>query len=193
MSKSVQVLLTENVDSLGIVGDVVSVRAGYARNYLLPFGMAMEPSEEAVKALAEKRAEAQRLVAAQRKQREVLAEGLEGFELTIERSCNDQGVLYGGVTQQEIAEALESLGHVVRPRDVRLTQAIKRVDTYEVPLRFDTDLSATIKLWVVPDRKLDLEETAGEEVEVDAEGNMIEPAAEASGGQAAEAAPEKGA
>jgi len=185
MSRNIRVLLTENVDNLGIVGDVVNVRAGYARNFLLPFGVATEPSEEAIKALADKRAEAQKKVAQLRKQREELTHALDGFELTIERSCNDQGVLYGGVTQQEIADALEGLGHAVRPRDVRLNQAIKRVDTYDVALRFDQDLSATIKLWVVADRKLDLD---SEEEESTQEAEASGGAAEESGEQPAAAA-----
>ena len=173
MGKNVQLLLTENVDSLGIVGDVVNVRLGYARNYLLPFGLATEPSEERIKELAAKRAEAEKSMAQLRKQREDMAEKLDGLEMTLQRSCNDLGILYGSVTQQDIAGALNSLGYGVRPRDVRLMQSIKRIDTYDVPLRFDADLEVVVKLWVVADRKLDLDEER-EEMEFDNEGNLIE-------------------
>ncbi len=171
-SKSVQLLLTENVDNLGIVGDVVSVRVGYARNYLLPMGMATEPSEERLAALAAKRAAAEKQLAELRKQREGIIGRLAGVEITLERSCNDQGILYGAVTQQDIATALTGLGYPVKPREVRLPQTIKRVDTYDVHVKFDTDLEADVKVWVVPDRKI--EEDQREEMEFDNEGNLIE-------------------
>src|SRR5690606_28953474 len=157
MAKTVKLLLTETVDNLGIVGDVVNVRLGYARNYLLPRQMATTPSEEALKAIAAKRAEAERMLAEQRKQREQLIKKLDGLEVTIQRSCNDQGILYASVTQQEIATALTSLGYPVKPRDVRLQQPIKRVDTYEIHIKFEADLEAAVKLWVVADRKLDID------------------------------------
>jgi large subunit ribosomal protein L9 len=173
MAKSVTLLLKENVDNLGIVGDVVSVRLGYARNFLLPMDLAMEPSEEAIAELAEKRRVAERELAELRKQREKMISDLESVELTLERSCNDQGHLYGSVTQQDIAAALETVGYPVKPREVRLPHTIKRVDTYEVPIRLDADLETTIKLWVVADRKLDLDEER-EEMEFDDEGNLIE-------------------
>jgi len=173
MAKTVKLLLTENVESLGIVGDVVTVRLGYARNFLIPFGMATEPSEERIQELAAKRAEAEKEMAALRSEREKLVETLDGFEITLQRSCNDQGVLYGSVTQQDISSALASLGYDVPPRHVRLAETIKRIDTFDVTVRFDADLEATLKLWVVADRRLDLDEER-EEMEFDNEGNLIE-------------------
>jgi large subunit ribosomal protein L9 len=162
MAKNVELLLTESVEALGIVGDVVKVRTGYARNYLLPRGYATTPSEEKIKELAAKRAEAERQLAELRRVREDLVQRLNGYELNVVRSCNDQGILYGAVTQQEIAAALTEAGFGVRPRDVRLGQTIKRVDTYDVHIKFEADLEAVIKLWVMPDRKLELREEAAE-------------------------------
>ena len=97
MPKNIKLLLTENVENLGIVGDVVGVRLGYARNYLLPRDLATAPSEEKIKELAGKRAEAQRLLAEQRKQREGMNTKLAGLEIDLIRSCNDQGILYGAI------------------------------------------------------------------------------------------------
>lgn len=180
MAKTLELLLTENVDSLGIVGDVVRVRTGYARNYLLPRELATTPSEEKIAALAAKRAEAERQLAEQRKQREDMIQRLEGVELHIERTCNDQGLLYGSVTQQDISEALDAMGfHGVRPRDVRLGQTIKRIDSYEVLVRPESDLEVTIKLWVVSDRPLETRGRANEE--------EPQAAAEDQGGETAEA------
>ncbi|MEM8834519.1 MAG: 50S ribosomal protein L9 [Planctomycetota bacterium] len=175
MSKNVELLLTENVDHLGIVGDVVKVRLGFARNYLLPRELATTPSQEKIDALASKRAEAERELAEKRALREKMVSDLEDFELTLVRSCNDQGLLYGSVSQKDIADALGEKGFEVRERDVRIAHTIKRVDSYEVLIKPESDLEATIKLWVQPDRELDTDEETG--VEVDDEGNPIDPEA----------------
>lgn len=170
--KSLKLLLVENVDNLGIVGDVVSVRTGYARNFLLPRGLATKPSEDLVRSLAAKRAEAEKLIAQQRAQREALIKSLEGFEMTMQRSCNEQGILYGAVTQQDIASAMRALGHAVSPRDVRLPVAIKRVDHYDVQIKFATDLATNVKVHVVADRQIQAGEER-QEMEFDNEGNLI--------------------
>lgn len=172
-SKHVKLLLTESVDNLGIVGDVVRVRTGYARNYLLPFGLATSPSEELIKDLASKRAEAEKQVAALRKSREAMITKLHGQELTMVRACNDQGQLYGSVTQQDIASALQEVGFDIKPREVRLPGTIKRVDTFDIHIKVDSDLGADVKLWVVADRALDVD--AEPEMEFDSEGELIEP------------------
>jgi large subunit ribosomal protein L9 len=172
MAKSIRLLLTENVDNLGIVGDVVNVRLGYARNFLLPRELATVPSDELVQSLAEKRKAAEADLKALRAKRQDLIQKIDGLEMTLERSCNDQGQLYGSVTQQDIATALSSLGFEVRPREVRLAHTIKRVDNYDVLIKFDTDLEANIKLWVAADRTI--EEDDRDEMEFDNEGNLIE-------------------
>jgi len=173
MHKSVKLLLTESVDNLGIVGDVVTVRLGYARNYLLPRNMATEPSQEAIAAVATKRAQAERLVAERRSQQEKMIERLAGHEITLQRSCNDLGHLYGSVTQKDISDLLKADGFDIPPRAVRMGQAIKRVDSYEVHIKLDSDLAADIKVWVVPDRELKVEDR--QEMDFDEEGNLIEP------------------
>ncbi|MCA9280030.1 MAG: 50S ribosomal protein L9 [Phycisphaeraceae bacterium] len=175
-TKNIKLLLTENVDNLGIVGDVVNVRLGYARNYLLPRSMAMQPSKEAIEALAAKRAEAEKMMAELRKQREQVIGKLEGFEMTMSRSCNEQGILYGAVTQNDIASGLKTLGYQIKPREVRLPYAIKRIDNYDVQVKFANDLLATIKVHVVPDREIDLDDKT-EDMEFDNEGNLIEKTA----------------
>lgn len=171
MAKSVQLLLTENVDNLGIVGDVVNVRTGYARNYLLPRGMATTPSEEMIASLTAKRKEAEKHLAEVRKDREALIKKIDKLELTMTRSANDQGILYGAVTQQEIATALVALGYKVKPREVRIPQTIKRVEAHDIVVKFDSDLEATIRLHVVADKVVKEER---EEMEFDNEGNLVD-------------------
>ncbi|MFK7759521.1 MAG: 50S ribosomal protein L9 [Phycisphaerales bacterium] len=171
MPKNVKLLLTENVDSLGIVGDVVNVKVGYARNYLLPFGYATNPSDELIASLAERRAQAEKDVAARRAERQEMITKLDGQELTMARACNDQGHLYGSVTQQDISSALKEVGFAVSPREVRLPGAIKRVDTFDILVKVASDLEAHVKLWVVADRHLD--DDGQEEMEFDNEGELI--------------------
>jgi large subunit ribosomal protein L9 len=179
MPKNIELLLTENVEALGIVGDVVKVRSGYARNYLLPRNLATTPTEEMIKALAAKRAEAERQLAELRRQREQMIQKMQGTQVETIRACNDQGVLYAAVTQQDIADLLGAQGYTLRPRDVRLGQTIKRVGSYEVHIKFDADLEAVVKLVVQPDRKLDLDE------EEESETPEEQAEAPAAGGEAA--------
>lgn len=166
--KQVELLLLENVSNLGIVGDVVKVKPGYARNYLLPHGLATTPSELAIKRLAARRAEVAAEMAKVRTEHEAMIEKINGFELTVMRSANEQGVLYGGVTQHEIAQALRDEGFtIIEDRHVRIGDQIKRLDSYQIPVVLDKDLKAEIKLWVVSDKP-------AEDLEAEAEGEVIE-------------------
>lgn len=160
MPKTYELLLTESVDGLGIVGDVVTVRSGYARNYLLPRNVATAPSPEKIQALASRREEAKKILERQRADRVAMIEKLEGFEITLIRACNDLGHLYGSVTQQDISKALAEQHFIVKARDVRLNETIKRVGHYEVHVRPEADLEAVVKLTVNPDRPLELEQHA---------------------------------
>lgn len=137
MARNVQILLLETVESTGIVGDVVNVRKGFARNFLLPRGLAETPSEAKIKDLQGKRKEAIKHLAELRKSREALVAKLEGHELTMIRSCNDLGILYAAVTQHEIAAELEKAGFKgIADREVRLGQPIKRVGDYPIVIKF---------------------------------------------------------
>ena len=150
--KQIELLLMDNVPSLGIVGDVVKVKPGYARNFLLPRGLAAPPTESAVKKLAARRAEVEAEMKAVRSKQELLIASLAEYELTLMRSANEQGVLYAGITQHDIAEEMVKEGYAIADRFVRIGQQIKRLDSYDIPIVIDKELSATIKLWVVSDK-----------------------------------------
>lgn len=187
-TKTIKLLLTENVDNLGIVGDVVSVRLGYARNFLLPRELATTPSDDKLAELAEKRAQAEKDRAALREQRKLAIGKMEGMEITIARSCNDIGHLYGSVTQQDVASALSAAGFSVKPREVRLPFTIKRIDDFDVLVKFSSDLESIVKLHVVADRTI--EEDDKEEMEFDNEGEWIRKPKKKRGEAAAPAAAE---
>ncbi len=169
--RTIELLLLENVESLGIIGDVVKVRTGYARNYLLPMGMAEPPSQGRIDELQAERTTALAKVAEQRSAREELITRMEEVELTLVRSCNDRGGLYGSVTQRDIADGLAQVGYEgVDIRSVRLPSSIRRIGAYEVPIQFDVDLRAEITVVVEPDQPLE----EREEMEFDDEGELIE-------------------
>ncbi|WP_428386485.1 50S ribosomal protein L9 [Mucisphaera sp.] len=183
--KQIQLLLLETVDNLGLVGDVVKVKPGYARNYLLPRGFAEPPTEEKIAALAEKRAQAKVEQDRIRGEQEALIEKITGYELTLERAANDQGVLFGGVSQHEIAEALREAGFAVEDRHIRIGSQVKRIDSYDIPVWLNKDLKTEIRLHIVSDRPLDLDEEV-EAAESAQEGEGVK--AEGETAEAAEAA-----
>ena len=189
--RTVELLLLENIDGVGIIGDVVKVRTGFARNYLLPMGMAEPPSQERIDELQADREVALAAEAAKRNEREALLEQMDEVELTLIRSCNEQGGLYGSVTQRDIAAALEEVGyHGIDIRSVRLPASIRRIGSYDVPIQFDADLRTDITVVVEPDQPLE----EREEMEFDDEGELIEkptpkPAPEPAKEEAAEATP----
>jgi large subunit ribosomal protein L9 len=189
--RTIELLLNENVENLGIVGDVVKVRTGYARNFLLPMQIAEVPSDERIAELQTERTTALAQVAAQRNDREELTARMEEVELTLVRSCNDRGGLYGSVTQRDISEALEQVGFGgIEIRAVRLPSSIRRIGTYEIPIQFEADLRVEITLIVEPDQPLE----ERNEMEFDDEGELIEKravAAPAAPVQAPAAEPEE--
>jgi large subunit ribosomal protein L9 len=178
--KNVELLLNETIEHLGIVGDVVTVKPGYARNFLLPLGIAEVPTEEKVEALKELRKTAKAELEALRAQRVETVGKLENITVKLTRSCNDQGVLYGSVTQRDISDALQEGDMMVDERAVRLNQPIRHVGSYSVAIQFEKDLRAEIGIEVIADRTL---EELDDEMEFDDDGELIEkkkaPAAEA--------------
>jgi large subunit ribosomal protein L9 len=160
MARPVELLLTRNVENLGIVGDIVKVRAGFARNYLLPHALAEHPTDAKIESLKAARAKALAELAAQRQLREETIAKLNGVSIKLVRSCNDQGVLYGSITQRDIADALVNAGYAVDMRSVRLANPFRRVGSYSCTIQFDRDLKADITIDVAADRTLEsLEES----------------------------------
>jgi large subunit ribosomal protein L9 len=183
MARNYELLLLETIENLGLVGDVVKVRPGFARNYLLPNGMAETPTAEKIEALKEARAIAEAQVARQRADREALIARMSGISITLVRACNDQGILYGAVTQRDISDQLISDGYGVDMRAVRLNNPIRRVSTETVTIQFGRDLIAEISVVVKPDRIIELETPASSSGSTETEPDVepTEPTAEAAG------------
>ena len=168
-ARRIELLLNSNVENLGIVGDVVRVRMGFARNFLIPMGLAEIPTPEKIEALASERAIALQNYEEDLSKQAVLIKRLEDVALTITRSANDQGGLYGSVTQRDISDALAENDFNIPIRAVRLHQAIRRIGEYSVTIQFGKDLRTDIDIIVNPDRPLE----DREEMEFDNEGNLI--------------------
>jgi len=148
---SIKVLLKESIRHVGKVGDVVEVSPGYARNYLLPQGLAVEPTPGNIKKIEARRQEIERLERERREQQEALIKQLAGAEVTLERKTNEQGHLYGAVSATDVAKSLQAQGFNIVPEDVNLPGRLDHVDTYVAKIKFAEDLEAEVKVWVAPD------------------------------------------
>ena len=157
MARNYELLLLETIENLGLVGDVVKVRPGFARNFLLPNAMAEAPTPEKIESLKAARAIAEAHLSKQRAEREAVIARLAGITLTLVRACNDQGVLYGAVTQRDISDQLIIEGYGIDIRAVRLNNPIRRVVTEQVTIQFGRDLVAEITVVVKPDRIIEME------------------------------------
>jgi len=144
-----KILLCEDVERLGWLGDIVEVNDGYARNYLLPQGLAGHATEANIKALAEeksRRSQQRKLV---HKKAQAVADAVNGAETTITAKANEQGHLFGSVTQQDIATKLREQGFEIADDMVRLAEHIKQVGTHEVTLKIAAELTANISVTVI--------------------------------------------
>lgn len=143
-----KVILQENLDNLGQIGDIVKVAPGYARNYLLPKGFAIEATEKNAKALEHAK---RQLAYKKNKALEAaknLAAKLEAVAVTLTHQAGEEGKLFGSVTNMEIAAFLKAQGFEIDRRTIVLAEPIKQVGEYSVPVKIHPEVSATIKVTV---------------------------------------------
>lgn len=159
-----KVLLTEDVEKFGWLGDIVEVKDGFARNYLLPQGLATVPTENNIKALADekaRRAEERRKV---RQLKERLRDEVEGAEVVLSAKANEQGHLFGSITEHAIAESLREQGFAVVDDMIQLDSHIKEVGTRDVVVKIAGDLKAIIQATVVAeDQSVEASEETSQE------------------------------
>ena len=162
-----KVLLCEDVDKLGWLGDVVEVKTGYARNYLFPQGLAKIANEASIRSIAEEKARRAELRILEGKRLEEAAKAIEGAEAVIAARANELGHLFGSVDEHQIAANLRAQGFEVRDEIVQLPEHIKEIGTHSVTLKFRDDLTATINVVVVPEQQSGPDEQT-EQTEADA-------------------------
>ena len=141
-----QVILLERVPHLGQMGDVVNVKPGYARNFLLPRGKALRATEANLKAFEERRKEIEARNLARRKEAEAVREKVDGAKLVIVRQAGAAGQLYGSVRPRDIVEALAEQGVSIDRSQVVLDHPIKTIGIFDVTLRLHGEVEATVKV-----------------------------------------------
>lgn len=143
-----QIILQEDVEKLGIRGQVVNVAEGYARNYLLPRKLALEASSVNLRRLEKMRATFAKREASEKQDAQKLAELLSGVSIEFTRRAGENDQLFGSVTAADISESLAAQGFTVDKRKVALADPIKVIGEYEIPLKLHRDVSAAVKLVV---------------------------------------------
>ena len=172
-----KVLLCHDVEKLGYLGDIIDVKTGYDRNYLLPYGIATVPSDANVRALADEKAKRAKQRQTEFAKLEKVAEGVNGAEAVVAAKANEQGHLFGSVSEREIGENLRQQGYEVADNMIRLGEHIKEVGTHEATVRLAAGLTATINIVVVSEDAA----TEATENEESTEEGQVEPAAEQQG------------
>ena len=155
-----QVLLREDIDNLGARGEIVRVKAGYARNYLLPRNLAVEATVNNVRQIEGERAALAKREAKDRSSAELQAEALGKLALKFERRVGEAGVLYGSVTSMDIAHALKEQGYEIDRRRIVLREPIKRFGSYQVPVRLHRDVTVQLPVSVLGEGGIEIDVTA---------------------------------
>jgi len=143
------VILLKDVEKLGAEGAVVHVRPGYARNYLLPAGLAVAASPAQLKVVEQNKKQRQKRAQQAAAEAETVKRKLEALSLTLKLTVGEDEKPFGSVTAHDIAEALGKEGLAVEKSAIRLEEPVKTLGIFEVPVRLHTDVTATLKLWVV--------------------------------------------
>ncbi len=148
-----KVILRQHVESLGTIGDIVTVKDGYARNYLLPKGIAYMATEGNQKVLDEERKRLQVKLNKELKEAERIAAELEKHDnaITIAMQVGDEDKLFGAVTKEMIAEKLGEKGFEIDRRKIELDEPIKVLGVYTIPVKLHSSVYANVKVWVVRD------------------------------------------
>jgi large subunit ribosomal protein L9 len=144
-----EVILRQAVENLGKPGDVVKVSNGYARNFLLPRGVAFEATPGNLKRIEQ---EKERLEAAENERRgaaQQLAEKLEQISLTFSARVGEEGKLFGSVTGADIAHQLEAQGFQIEKRQIDLHEPLRTLGVFRVPVRLHADVKPEIRVWVI--------------------------------------------
>ncbi len=144
-----EVILRQAVDNLGHPGDIVKVSNGFARNFLLPRGIAFEATEGNKKRIAQEKARLEAAEGERRSAAEELAKRVEEVSITFSARVGEEGKLFGSITAGDIAQQLEAQGHHIEKRQIDLHEPIRSLGVYRVPIRLHADVRPEIKVWVI--------------------------------------------
>jgi large subunit ribosomal protein L9 len=144
-----KLLLRQDYEPLGVAGDVINVKPGFARNFLIPKGYAMLATDKNVKRYENDLKQMHWLEEKEKRQSEEMAKTLENVSCTITVQVGEEDKMFGSVTSQNITEALEAQGYTIDKRKILLEEPIKSLGIYSVPIKLHTDVEAKVKVWVV--------------------------------------------
>ncbi|MBD5268561.1 MAG: 50S ribosomal protein L9 [Bacteroides sp.] len=144
-----KIILKENIPGLGYKDDVVEVKDGYGRNYLIPQGKCIIASEAALKQLKEDLKQRAHKIAQAKAEAEAAAKAIEGVKLTIAAKTGANGTVYGSVGAAQIAEALEKLGHAIDRKIINVKQPVKEVGVYVATVKFHKEVETEVEFTVV--------------------------------------------
>ena len=147
---SVEVLLAEDVESLGERGEIVRVKPGYARNYLLPNGLATIASEHNKRMVERHKQKIAQVEATRLKDLRQRADAVSKYSVTLEANADKEGHLYGSVVANDISKALQSAGYEVEPDHIKLEGPLKELGMYTVRIELHPEVKTEVKVWVVP-------------------------------------------
>ncbi|MCP9465395.1 MAG: 50S ribosomal protein L9 [Nitrospira sp.] len=156
-----KVILQETLEGVGHLGDVVTVADGFARNYLLPRGKAIEANSRSIKAFEHAKRVAAEKAKKERLEIETYAKKLSAVALTFEVQAGKEGKLFGSVTAKDIAEQLTAQGFPVDRRKIQLPHPIKELGTVTVPIKLPRDIMATVTVQVVKKQDAETAESSG--------------------------------
>lgn len=144
-----RIILLRDFETLGESGTQVEVKEGFARNYLIPKGIALKASRENLKKFEEIAKQKNNKTARALKNSEELAEKLKTLSLTVPVKVGEDDKIFGSVTTQMIAEQLQEKGYEIDKRQVQLEEPIKALGIYDIPIRLHSEISTSVKLWVI--------------------------------------------
>ncbi|NPA13306.1 MAG: 50S ribosomal protein L9 [Aquificae bacterium] len=147
-----KVILAKDVEGWGTIGDIIEVKRGFARNYLIPKGLAYEATENNIKMVREVLKQKSRKLEREKQKAVETAKQLEGVELEIKRPVGTTGKLYGSITTSDIAEMLKEKGIEVDKRKIMLRSPIRNIGSYTITIRLHPEVSQTIRVHVVPEK-----------------------------------------
>ena len=146
-----KLILREDVENLGKIGEIVEVAGGYGRNYLLPRGLAVKASTKNLKEQEHQKKFIQARMDRQKKDAQEMAGSLDSVSCTISRKTGEDEKLYGSVTSRDIEEALREEGVSIDRKRILLEEPLKKLGVYTVPVKLHADVTGNIKVWVVKD------------------------------------------
>lgn len=154
VSRQIELLLAEDVEMLGKQGEIVKVKPGYARNYLLPQGLATVATAQNKRMVEIHRARVAELQKQRLADLQKRADAISKYSVTLEANANEEGHLYGSIMAPDISKALKAAGYAVAPEDVRLEGPLKELGMYTVKVHLHADIRTEVKVWVVPAAKM---------------------------------------